>query len=80
MAAEAEGEAGAAWQDALLDVLLALLSRQGDALPSAALRDACEAVFRAVAPQLTPTGAPLKSSNFSQSLNQRQFWFFNGTK
>lgn len=39
-------------------MLLALLSRTAEALPSAALRDAVEALFRAVCHQLTPTGGP----------------------
>ena len=56
-----EGEEGAEppWQDALLDVQLALLSRPAGALPSAPLRDAVEALFRATCHLLTSTGPPL---------------------
>jgi hypothetical protein len=52
-----EGEgAEPPWQDALLDVQLALLSRPAGALPSAPLRDAVEALFRATCHLLTSTG------------------------
>ena len=47
----------APWMDRLMDVLLSLLARPAAALPSAPLRDAVEAVFRAFAPHLTPGGA-----------------------
>jgi hypothetical protein len=60
----AEGEP--AWQDVLLDLLLALLSNSsssdaakggGVLVPSAPLREACEAVFRAFAEEMSPQGA-----------------------
>ena len=45
--------------DALVDVLLGLLSQQlSPPLPLLPLREACEAVFRAFAELLTPTGGP----------------------
>lgn len=40
----------------LLDLLLSLLSRPSAPLPSAPLREACEATFRAFADCLTSTG------------------------
>lgn len=52
-----EEEAELPWQDALLDVELALLSRPAEALPSAPLRDAVEALFRVTCHVLTGTGA-----------------------
>lgn len=42
--------------DVLVDILLSLLGRAGDALPFAPLREACEALFRAFADQVTPQG------------------------
>jgi hypothetical protein len=58
-----KGEAGgggepdqAPWADRLMDALLGLLARPAAALPTAPLRDAVEAVFRAFAPHLTATG------------------------
>lgn len=42
--------------DVLVDILLSLLGRAGDALPFAPLREACEALFRAFAEQVTPQG------------------------
>lgn len=62
LAAEAPGDdeegegAEPPWQDALLDVQLALLSRPAGALPSAPLRDAVEALFRSTCHLLTSTG------------------------
>ena len=53
---EEEEGAEPPWQDALLDVQLALLSRPSEALPSAPLRDAVEALFRATCHLLTRTG------------------------
>lgn len=53
---ESGEEGGTRWPDALVDVLLAQLARPAQALPSAALRDAVEAVFRAVCHDITPTG------------------------
>ena len=47
-----------AWPDALVDVLLALLSKRTAPLPSAPLREAVEAAFRAMAESVTATGAP----------------------
>ncbi|KAL3158646.1 hypothetical protein ABBQ32_011390 [Trebouxia sp. C0010 RCD-2024] len=44
------------WMDVLVDILLSLLGRAGDALPFAPLREACEALFRAFADQVTPQG------------------------
>ena len=44
------------WIDVLVDILLSLLGRAGDALPFTPLREACEALFRAVADQVTPQG------------------------
>ena len=52
-----EEGAGAPWADRLLDVLLSLLARPAAPLPSAPLRDAVEAVFRAFSDAITPTGA-----------------------
>ena len=50
------------WMDALVDVLLGLLSQQlSPPLPLLPLREACEAVFRAFAELLTPTGEPCRS-------------------
>ena len=46
----------APWADRLLDVLLSLLARPATPLPSAPLRDAVEAVFRAFSDAITPTG------------------------
>uniref|UniRef100_A0A383W0H0 Myb-binding protein 1A n=1 Tax=Tetradesmus obliquus TaxID=3088 RepID=A0A383W0H0_TETOB len=60
-----DGEGEPAWQDVLLDLLLALLSNSsssdaakggGVLVPSAPLREACEAVFRAFAEEMTPQG------------------------
>lgn len=45
-----------AWMDVLVDILLSLLGRAGDALPFHPLREACEALFRAFAEQVTPQG------------------------
>ena len=42
--------------DVLVDILLSLLGRAGDALPFHPLREACEALFRAFAEQVTPQG------------------------
>ena len=44
------------WMDVLVDILLSLLGRSGDALPFGPLREACEAVFRAFAEQVTSQG------------------------
>ena len=44
------------WVDVLVDILLSLLGRAGDALPFSPLREACKALFRAVAEQVTPQG------------------------
>lgn len=58
-----------AWQDVLLDLLLALLSSSSDAaaakaggvlVPTAPLREACEAVFRAFAEDITAQGGSLR--------------------
>jgi hypothetical protein len=56
---EEEDGAEPPWQDALLDVQLALLSRPAEVLPSAPLRDAVEALFRATCHVLTRTGSSL---------------------
>ena len=45
-----------AWPDALVDVLLALLSKRTVPLPSALLREAVEGAFRAMADSVTATG------------------------
>lgn len=58
---EDDEEAEPPWQDVLLDVELALLSRPAEALPSAPLRDAVEALFRVTCHVLTLTGEPLMS-------------------
>ena len=42
--------------DVLVDILLTLLGRAGDALPFGPLKEACEALFRAFAEQVTPQG------------------------
>lgn len=42
--------------DVLVDILLSLLGRAGDALPFHPLRESCEALFRAFAEQVTPQG------------------------
>ena len=42
--------------DVLVDILLSLLGRSGDALPFGPLREACEALFRAFAEQVTSEG------------------------
>lgn len=42
--------------DVLVDILLSLLGRSGDALPFGPLREACEGLFRAFAEQVTPQG------------------------
>lgn len=42
--------------DVLVDILLSLLVRAGDALPFAPLREACETLFRAFADQVTSQG------------------------
>ncbi len=44
------------WMDVLVDILLSLLGRSGDALPFGPLREACEALFRAFAEQVTSQG------------------------
>ncbi|DBB15045.1 TPA: hypothetical protein ACH3X3_004628 [Trebouxia sp. C0006] len=44
------------WMDVLVDILLSLLGRSGDALPFGPLREACEALFRAFAEQVTSEG------------------------
>ncbi|DBB02081.1 TPA: DNA-directed DNA polymerase [Trebouxia sp. C0004] len=44
------------WMDVLVDILLSLLGRSGDALPFGPLREACEALFRAFADQVTSQG------------------------
>ena len=51
-----EEEEATAWPDALVDALLALLSKRTAPLPSAPLRDAVEAAFRAMADSVTATG------------------------
>lgn len=61
-----DDEDGAAWQDVLLDLLLSLLSnssseggggsRGGVFVPSVPLREACEAVFKAFAEEMTSQG------------------------
>lgn len=51
-----DGEAEAAWPDVLLDLLLSQLARPADALPSAPLRGAVDALFRVVCHDLRPTG------------------------
>lgn len=45
-----------AWMDVLVDILLSLLGRAGDALPFHPLREASEALFRAFAEQVTAQG------------------------
>jgi len=50
-------DADAPWADRLLDILLSLLARPAAPLPSAPLREAVEAVFRAFADAVTPVGA-----------------------
>ena len=59
-AAPPAGEAGEAppphWMDTLVDLLLSLLARPAEGLPSAPLRDAAERCFRAFAEELTATG------------------------
>jgi len=50
-------DADAPWPDRLLDILLSLLARPAAPLPSAPLREAVEAVFRAFADAVTPVGA-----------------------
>ena len=44
------------WMNVLVDILLSLLGRSGDALPFGPLREACEALFRAFAEQVTSQG------------------------
>lgn len=44
------------WSDALVDVVLTLLSRNESPLPSAPLRDAAERVFKSFAGEITSTG------------------------
>ena len=44
--------------DRLVDILLSLLAYSSAQLPSAPLREAVEAAFRAFAAHLTPTGQP----------------------
>lgn len=44
------------WMDVLVDILLSLLGRAGDALPFGPLRESCKALFRAFAEQVTPQG------------------------
>ena len=44
------------WMDVLVDILLSLLGRAGDALPFGPLKETCEALFRAFAEQVTPQG------------------------
>ena len=46
--------------DRLVDILLSLLAYSSAQLPSAPLREAVEAAFRAFAAHLTPTGQPCK--------------------
>ena len=48
------------WMDQLVDICLSLSAYYSAALPSSAIRDAVEAVFRAFAAQLTPTGTAYK--------------------
>ena len=48
--------------DRLVDILLSLLAYSSAQLPSAPLREAVEAVFRAFAAHLTPTGQPCKAA------------------
>lgn len=55
-----EGEPDQApWPDRLMDLALGLLARPPTWLPSAPLRDAVEALFRAFSPHLTAAGALL---------------------
>ena len=42
--------------DVLVDILLSLLGRSGDALPFGPLREACEALFRAFVEHVTSQG------------------------
>ena len=44
------------WADVMVDILLSLLGRSGDALPFGPLRETCEALFRAFVEQVTPEG------------------------
>ena len=44
------------WADVMVDIMLSLLGRSGDALPFGPLREACEALFRAFVEQVTPQG------------------------
>ncbi len=57
-AAGDDGDEPTAWPDALVDVLLALLSKRTAPLPSAPLREAVEGAFRAMADSVTATGEP----------------------
>ena len=40
----------------MVDIMLSLLGRSGDALPFGPLREACEALFRAFVEQVMPQG------------------------
>ena len=42
--------------DVLVDILLSLLGRSGDALPFGPLKECCEALFRVFAEQVTAQG------------------------
>ena len=44
------------WMDVLVDILLSLLGRSGDALPFGPLKECCEALFRVFAEQVTSQG------------------------
>ncbi len=54
------GPGSSQWCEVLLDVLLALLSRPAAPLPSAPLRSACEAVWRAACEGLTAVGMQVR--------------------
>ena len=53
---EEEGEEAVHWEDALVDIVLTILSRNETPLPSAPLRDAAERLFKAFASHVTATG------------------------
>lgn len=60
---ESDDDDGSAWQDVLLDLLLSLLSNSssgsgsgGVSVPSVPLREACEAVFKAFAEEMSAQG------------------------
>jgi DNA polymerase phi len=67
----AKQDEGVHWADALVDVILAVMSRNESPLPSAPVRDAAQRTFRVFASEVTSTGVEDLLAVVTQPLDQR---------